>query len=274
LHLKPGGYRLPDEQGRRELRDRLYSEYSQTHAGAPSHESQMPGFDRDIRPHIPANRNLRILDIGCGQGHYVRRLLALGYEQTRGIDISPEQVAIAMASGLTQVAAGDYAEALQHADLDVVIATDFLEHLTVAESLEAVDKINRALKPGGLLIVRVPNGASPFAGGIRYADLTHQTMFTAQSLRQLGTNAGFRSVQIFPCPPPVHGAASALRAALWRLVSGGMKLALAAETGQLRGHVVTQNIVAVMRLGPNGDQSLDHHGTAGNEARSSGRTAT
>jgi 2-polyprenyl-3-methyl-5-hydroxy-6-metoxy-1,4-benzoquinol methylase len=265
---------LTEKVQRSELRTRLYAEYSKTQAGVPSHDSQIPGFERDISPHLPRDRNVRILDIGCGQGHYVRELLRRGYKHTRGIDVSAEQIAIARRSGITQVAIGDYTDGLQSTELDVVIATDFLEHLTVPEGLQAVDNIIRALKPGGLLIVRVPNGASPFAGAIRYADLTHQTMFTAQSLRQLGANAGFAIVKVLPCPPPVHGATSALRAAAWRLASGAIKLVLAAETGQLRGHLVTQNIVAVMKRGCADDQASSHQLTGGNQPRSSGRTAT
>jgi hypothetical protein len=34
---------------------------------------------------------------------------------------------------------------------------------------------------------------------------------------------------------------------VWKPVSGLLKIALAAETGQLRGHVVTQNLTFVAR---------------------------
>jgi hypothetical protein len=42
-----------------------------------------------------------------------------------------------------------------------------------------------------------------------------------------------------------HGAVSAARAALWKPISGLYKLALAAETGESRGHIVTQNLTFV-----------------------------
>ena len=44
------------------------------------------------------------------------------------------------------------------------------------------------------------------------------------------------------CPPTARGAASAVRAALWLPLSGLFKLALAVETGTVRGHIVTQNL--------------------------------
>ena len=162
--------------------------------------------------------------------------------------MSPEQVQKAQASGLTQVSLGDYRESLGEAELDVVIATDFLEHLRRFEALQALDRIKRSLRPGGALILRVPNAGSPFGGTLRYGDLTHETSFTPRSLQQLGAVVGFPTVEIHACTPPIHGFKSALRAAIWWAVAAMMKMALIAETGQVRGHVVTQNIVAVMRL--------------------------
>jgi SAM-dependent methyltransferase len=174
-------------------------------------------------------------------------LVLHGFKRARGVDISPESVQAAHDAGIPQVSHADYMEALQGAALDVVIGTDFFEHLTKLEALEAVDRIRAALRPGGRLILRVPNAVSPFGGNYRYGDLTHESSFTWRSLRQLGIAAGFARVDVYPCTPPVHGAKSAARAALWRVFSGIMKAALIAETGRVRGHLVTQNIVAVMR---------------------------
>ena len=239
------------------LRQRLYETYATSHSGVSDPSSQAPGFDRDIRPHLPRDRQAEVLDLGCGQGHYVRRLLDLGFERTRGIDVSPEQVQKAHAAGLDQVSLGDYQSGLGTDELDVVIATDFFEHLTRFEALHALDRIKRSLRPGGMLILRVPNAASPFGGTLRYGDLTHETSFTPGSLRQLAAAAGFAGVETHACNPPVHGVMSAARAAMWWALSAGIKLVLMAETGQVRGHVVTQNVVAVMHAGTRRDPAPD-----------------
>jgi hypothetical protein len=88
----------------------------------------------------------------------------------------------------------------------------------------------------------VPNAVSPFGGHIRYGDFTHETWFTARSVRQLAAAAGFGRVEVTGCPPPAHGVASAVRATLWKPASGLLKLVLAVETGAVRGHIVTQNL--------------------------------
>jgi hypothetical protein len=88
----------------------------------------------------------------------------------------------------------------------------------------------------------VPNAVSPFGGHIRYGDFTHETWFTARSVRQLAGAAGLDLIGVSGCPPQVHSAASAVRMVIWKPVSGLLKLALAAETGAVRGHIVTQNL--------------------------------
>ena len=230
-----------------DYRARLYEAYSSTHAGVDDGESSLLAFKRDIMPHLPADKNATIIDLGCGQGQLVSHIQSHGYPHARGIDISPEQVALAHAAGIHQVELGDFRVAFSPKSLNVVVATDFFEHLTKSEVVEAFDRVSESLTPGGVLILRVPNSVSPFVGNIRYGDMTHETSFTPRSIRQLAATAAFDGATIHPCNPPVHGIMSFLRSLIWRAASGGMKLCLAARTGQLRGDLVTQNVVGVLR---------------------------
>jgi 2-polyprenyl-3-methyl-5-hydroxy-6-metoxy-1,4-benzoquinol methylase len=230
------------------LRDRLYQAYASQHASRGDEDSAALVYRRDIRPALPSPAAGLVLDIGCGQGQLVRLLLADGYD-AEGIDVSPEQVSLARRSGLRQVREGDYRDVLSEREgqLAAVTATDVLEHLTKREVLEAFDRVAGALLPGGVLIARVPNAGSPFGGFIRHGDFTHESSYTARSVRQLAAAAGFGSVVVTPCPPIAHGFTSSGRLVLWKATSGLCKLALAAETGTLRGHVVTQNMTFTAR---------------------------
>lgn len=200
-------------------------------------------YQRDIRPFLPAQSQGTVIDVGCGQGELVRLLARDGYDAC-GVDISPEQIDLAHSAGLTQVQHEDYRNALvkNWGRFAAVTATDFLEHLTRDEVLEAFDLIVQALSPGGVFIARVPNAVSPLGGHIRYGDFTHLSSFTQKSVRQLAAAAGFQSVTVRACPPVAHGILSSARLAAWKPFSAAFKLALAAETGEVRGHVVTQNL--------------------------------
>jgi SAM-dependent methyltransferase len=230
------------------LRERLYSAYASQHAATGGGEAVALNYRRDIRRVLPAPSVGPVLDIGCGQGHLVQLMCSDGYDAA-GIDISPEQVAIAHAAGVDQVREGDYRYALAErtGQLAAVVATDLLEHLGKDEVLDSFDRVLGALAPGGVFIARVPNAVSPFGGHIRYGDFTHETWYTERSVRQLSAAAGFVSAWASPCPPIAHGLMSTLRAGVWKTASGFCKLALAAETGRLRGHIVTQNLTFVAR---------------------------
>jgi SAM-dependent methyltransferase len=205
-------------------------------------------YRRDIRPVLPPASAGAVLDIGCGRGDLVRLLLADGYD-AEGVDISAAQVALARAAGAARVRHGDYREVLTGRDgqLAAVIATDLLEHLGRDEVLDTFDRVAGALRPGGVFVARVPNAVSPLGGYVRYGDFTHESWFTELSVLQLAAAAGFGGVLVRACPPVAHGAKSAARAAVWKTVSTLYKIALAAETGVLRGHIVTQNLTFVAR---------------------------
>jgi SAM-dependent methyltransferase len=228
--------------------DRLYEAYASQHAGLASRSAAALIYRRDIQPALPPQSAGPILDIGCGQGELVRLMVADGY-RAEGVDISPEQVALARAAGVEGLLVGDYRSVLEDrpGELGAVTATDVLEHLAADEVLATFDQVALALTAGGVFVARVPNAVSPFGGHIRYGDFTHQSWFTAASIRQLAAAAGFSSVTVLPCPPVAHSLLSAARVAVWKLVSGLCKTALAAETGTLRGHVVTQNLTFIAR---------------------------
>ena len=233
-----------------DLRSRLYEAYATQHAGRDGDEAAALVYRRDIRPQLPPPGAGPVADLGCGRGELVRLMQLDGYD-AEGIDISPEQAALARAAGVARVRQGDFRTILATYPVHyaAITATDLLEHLTKPEVLQTFDDVAAALAPDGIFVGRVPNAVSPLGGHIRDGDFTHQTSFTARSIHQLATAAGFGSVLSRPSPPVAHGLASAARVTVWQVVSACYRIALFAETGMLRGHIVTQNLTFAARKG-------------------------
>jgi SAM-dependent methyltransferase len=202
-----------------------------------------------IKRCFPDDRDVEILDVGCGHGALIHFARELGYKNLYGIDKSPEQVAAARRLGIEGVQIGDLRQTLANragSSLDAIVAYDVIEHFTREELLPIVDDVRRVLKPGGRWIIHVPNGESPFAGRVLYGDLTHELAFTRTSLTQLLLSSGFDNVECFEDAPVVHGAKSAVRWATWKAIRSLLRLYIAAETGDTRDEsIFSQNLLAV-----------------------------
>lgn len=88
------------------------------------------------------NKNVKILDIGCGPGHLANYLEDKGYLDYTGIDFSSQ--AISMAKKISSY--NFYVENIYNTDkfdnnYDVIIGSEVLEHL--GSDLEVIKKINK-----------------------------------------------------------------------------------------------------------------------------------
>ena len=157
-----------------DLRNRRYKSYASQHAGTGSGEAAALVYRRDIRPLLPPPAAGRVVDIGCEHADLDRLLQAHGFD-AEGIDVSPEQTALAHASGITRVRQGDFRaiRAAHPAYYAAITATDVLEHFTKPEVLATFDDVAAALRPDAPFVARVPKAVSPLGGHIR--DVTSRT---------------------------------------------------------------------------------------------------
>jgi 2-polyprenyl-3-methyl-5-hydroxy-6-metoxy-1,4-benzoquinol methylase len=96
-----------------------------------------------------------ILDIACGGGAWLQRARAQG-AKVCGIDTNPAAVASARSAGLPAHCQSLAEFAREHGDrFDIVTAFQVVEHLS--EVLPFIEAASACLKPGGRLIVTVPN---------------------------------------------------------------------------------------------------------------------
>jgi len=175
--------------------------YARRHPNTPEHDANLRGiFQANIGPHLPAHKDLAWLDVGCGRGYALEWLRSLGYSNLTGVDADSEQVAFAVARGLSVTYVEDTVEFLQSraSTCEAVLLMDVLEHVAPSAQPPLLAAIHAALRPGGILLCTVPNAASPLASFWRFADYTHETLFTSESLEFLLTQMGFEISAILP----------------------------------------------------------------------------
>ena len=111
-----------------------------------------------VRQHVPLE-NRRILDVGCGIGMYTQAFLQHA-PHVYGIEIELERAieALPHAAGVAQ-AAGE-AIPFPSDTFDIVFSHEVLEH--VADDRQCVREAVRVARPGGHVVVFVPNRLWPW----------------------------------------------------------------------------------------------------------------
>jgi 2-polyprenyl-3-methyl-5-hydroxy-6-metoxy-1,4-benzoquinol methylase len=213
--------------------------YRTWHDDSDGHASKMIGFHCDqLKPFLPERGPHAVLDIGCGMGFALLALGELGFADVRGIDLDREQIESCLRRNLRVERVEDTRRYLKEhpQSFDVVLMLDVLEHIPVGEQISTIRAVYGALRPGGRVILQVPNASCMLASRQRYIDYTHHCSFTEHSLRFVLKNAGFENIQI-----PGQGALRRPPLRLWRgsvragfvrwLVRYWWRLALTTELG-------------------------------------------
>lgn len=203
-------------------------------------------YDWLISRFLPSDSGTRLLEIGCGWGTFLLALKRHGYSNIEAMDLMPECVAHVEQEFGVGATYGDLREFLrgQRRAYDVIAAFDVLEHFTKNELVPLTKTLCEWLRPGGLLIIKVPNGASLGGLNLRYSGFTHELAFTPTSLDELFRAVGFEYCETVP--EPIHGRRKwrvAFRRAA-RFASGWL---LSASTGFEvdRRLIVSNNIISV-----------------------------
>jgi 2-polyprenyl-3-methyl-5-hydroxy-6-metoxy-1,4-benzoquinol methylase len=189
-----------------EKRKKIFDEYFSSifsHSNVFSrqeYENSFSQFRQNYDRFIPSATGAKILDAGCGTGHFLYYLGKKGYTDFLGIDISPQQVDFCRKNVSKSVEQADAFEFLTEKKntYDAIVANDLLEHIPKEELVKFLKRVNTALKDKGVFLLRTPNMGNPFAVYSRYKDFTHEVGFTDRSLYQVLWTAGFRDIRVLP----------------------------------------------------------------------------
>ena len=138
------------------------------------------------------------LDLGCGEGQFLALLQGWGW-RVLGMDISPQAVAMCEERGIDAVQ-GTLPDFLLTYDGEApaaMSAVQVVEHLPPASWLPLLQYSQRALAPGGALILETiyPLNVDALANWF-FGDITHTWPANPETLRVMAGFAGFDSVDV------------------------------------------------------------------------------
>jgi SAM-dependent methyltransferase len=135
---------------------------SELYTAFDSEPTRIVAFLRHLAESYRLPQPLRVLDVGCGPGRLLRPLERLRWEVT-GMEPNPEFLAsaraIATESRRIHVLPGGFQhiEDVEGFDLVLGVNSSFAHLLHPAERAGALQRIHRALRPGGVVFLDLPN---------------------------------------------------------------------------------------------------------------------
>lgn len=202
--------------------DVLYEHYrtiAYGNANPLSPEHLVSGIDATFAKLLPSDRNARILDIGCGMGQFIQYLLAKGYKNVSGVELSPEQVEfcrnnVTQRVDLVSNTVDFLAERPESSDC--IVFLDVIEHLPRSLVIPTLSAMFSALAPGGSVIIETGNLASWSGMFVRHIDFTHESGFTENSMKQVLRAVGFGEISVSGNVTPIYSWRSYLKIAAQR----------------------------------------------------------
>lgn len=139
-----------------------------------------------------ADRNMTLLDFGCGDGTHMKIFRELGIQEVHGLDVfesyKGENVEIDTDSiGYLQRHQGEY---------DAILARESLYYLDRDRQADLFKALHGALKPGGKLVAICFNGVLTTSRYIYQKDFGMKVIFNEISMKELAESAGFKKLEI------------------------------------------------------------------------------
>lgn len=186
-------------------------------------------YDLNYRRYLPADPAGPILDIGCGDGDFVRYAQAQGHRAITAVDIDAAAlIPLAQLDGVQTIAApadAAFVEALDQT-YQLIVVKQMIYYHTRREVLPFVAALRERLAPDGILLVEIFN-ASSASGWLPLAkDPFIQTAYNEKGIARLLQSQGLTVSEVFGVALPggglrrgVYNLAGRCWFALWRMIT-------------------------------------------------------
>lgn len=172
----------------------FYQAYDRKGEGTRLKAKHIRQFSRDFVANTRFSPSMSVLEIGCGNGLFLRFLDKIGVIDFVGVDGDSRVLDEIPADLAKRVTVADFdaylGETIGKRTFDRIVLFDVLEHFAPDGAAGLLTKLAQVLAPEGRIVIRVPNMGSPFGLGMQYNDVTHLTAFTPGALRQVARAAG------------------------------------------------------------------------------------
>ena len=158
-------------------------------------------FKKNFIRLLPKDRSARILEVGFGNGFFLKTMMNAGYNNFLGIEPGKVQYEFTKKHITDKVLLiKDTFSFLSKNknSFDAIVIIEVLEHIPKGETIKLLKLLNGALKENGVLIIKVPNMSNPLMLRSRYSDFTHEVGFTPESLFQVLHCTDFKKIRVFP----------------------------------------------------------------------------
>ncbi len=182
---------------REEIKESIYKRYEEIFREEDETRGKMKEYVKYFRGKDP------VLDAGCGKGEFLEILDKEGIN-AYGVEKNPVLFNHCINRGL-KVEKGDVIEhlsSLENQSLGGIFASHLLEHLYPREVSDFIRLSYAKLKPGGVLVIELPNPSSLYSLLEFHRDLTHKTPLHPETVKFLVEDAGFKIKEFSFINPP------------------------------------------------------------------------
>lgn len=175
----------------------------------------------------------RILEIGFGNGEFLAWARDRG-AIVSGCEVTPAAIAAAQAAGIPLISPDFEADPASHGPYDIIAAFDVFEHLDAQTIVAKLNAIGRMLSAGGWLLLRYPNGQSPFGLASQHGDATHVTALSRAKIEQYATGVELHTIRYGstargPAPTIAKAIVRTIRHALRAMIERMVRFAYATD---------------------------------------------
>lgn len=183
--------------------------------------------------HVRISAGMRLLDVGCSSGRFIKQAAALGAVVT-GIEPRERDSDYARSQGLDVFCGtlADFIKARPGETFDIITANHVVEHMP--NPVEVLHAMKTLLAPGGLIWISVPNAGYSMARALKgrwhSTDVPlHLMQFTPKSIIAAGESSGLK-VRRQVTDSPAMSVATSMRQYLryvWKVpvrISGRLKV--------------------------------------------------